>query len=653
MITTDQARVTYTGAGTRGPFAIPYYFLDNGDLHVVVTVIATGVETVLDEVTDWTATGEGVEAGGTLMLTVGYGNLASTHRITIINDLAATQPVRYPPNDKFPAKTHERALDRLTMLVLRLKDRISRSLRLSEGYDGEIPTIPPPVAGGYWRWTSSLTLEFTSAIIDAGNFLLDQTGAVTRTVVDKLSDLIHGKDFGMIADAVLDGVNFVSGTDNAVALNRLFACPGRVVHLPPGVIYYNSDLDQPVCAAIIGEGEYATTLLPGPGVVNPLRLVYPVTRAWDFGINGVLTGAANLGGIIWGGVDANSAGAMDAGNIRVSNFSGNDAIGMVWDCMLKSAFNRTTAEGCTLNYHVRGNNSFPTTITFNNMISASGPGGALRITTGFDLTFNDFMADSSLGPSIIILPGDDQEANRIVFNRPRFENDTALTDPDPNFNFDIVVDGSGTGTCKAIIEINSPKFAYAARGALNVFGAHAYVYLTDPQGAFGAGSMEVNESALLDCPKWPSTLLAASFIVADNVKPTFPLLGFNCPDANAVEWTPTVSSNIGDEAATFDGTVTITRHRFKHAGGKWAKFQIEFVGTLDTTPTGIRFSMPGGMMALHDEPWVSAPFKHAGTWTTGMVRGHSAGYLEIGLVSAAAMSVGDVAGEIDILVELA
>lgn len=144
-ISSETIRVAHVGAGVTGPFAIPYRFLEDEDLLVIKTVIATGVQTVLVLTTDYTLTGAGDAAGGELNLTGGHGALAATHRITIINDPDGLQDIDYTPYDAFPAETHERGLDKLSIRGLRLRDLINRSLRQPDGDADNISTLPSKV----------------------------------------------------------------------------------------------------------------------------------------------------------------------------------------------------------------------------------------------------------------------------------------------------------------------------------------------------------------------------------------------------------------------------------------------------------------------------------------------------------------------------
>lgn len=134
-VSSETARVSYVGSGTTGPLAIPFYFLANADLKVIRQTIADGVETTLVLTTDYTLTGAGVAAGGSLTLAAA---LSSSYRLIIIRDPAVTQGTDYGEGDVFPAETHETAIDRLTMICQRLVDKFRRAIKAPDGESGDI-----------------------------------------------------------------------------------------------------------------------------------------------------------------------------------------------------------------------------------------------------------------------------------------------------------------------------------------------------------------------------------------------------------------------------------------------------------------------------------------------------------------------------------
>lgn len=135
MISSPTSRAAYTLSSTTETLPVPFYFLENSHLRVIKTV--GGVDTQLFIGTHFTATGAGVLAGGAITLT-GTG-VAVGNTITIKRLVPLTQLVDYVANNRFPADTHEKALDKLTMICQYLGDEVLRSLRLQEG---EAPILP-------------------------------------------------------------------------------------------------------------------------------------------------------------------------------------------------------------------------------------------------------------------------------------------------------------------------------------------------------------------------------------------------------------------------------------------------------------------------------------------------------------------------------
>lgn len=131
-ITSEQELVQYEGAGV-GPYTIPYKFINNSDIKAYKEFISTGERTALILTTDFSLTGAGEASGGELTLVNG---ISSDYRLTILRDPSMTQEVDYTPFDRFPAQTHEGALDKLATGVIRAKNIATRAIRLD---DAETP----------------------------------------------------------------------------------------------------------------------------------------------------------------------------------------------------------------------------------------------------------------------------------------------------------------------------------------------------------------------------------------------------------------------------------------------------------------------------------------------------------------------------------
>lgn len=178
-IETTANRISYTGSGTTGPFSFPYYFLADGDLTVIKTTIADGTEVTMTLTTDYTVSGAGEAAGGSVTL---VATLSSSYKLTIIRDPDILQPADYPANDRFPAATHEQALDRATMIMQRLEDLIARAFRLSDGDVSGISLILSNLSAGELIAVNSAGTGIES--IAAADVDLTTVSAYIQTLLD-------------------------------------------------------------------------------------------------------------------------------------------------------------------------------------------------------------------------------------------------------------------------------------------------------------------------------------------------------------------------------------------------------------------------------------------------------------------------------------
>jgi len=184
-INTTTNRVSYTGNGVTTAFSFPYYFLADADLVVIKRTIADGTETTLVLTTDYTVSGAGVGAGGTVTTLTAY---SSSYQIIIYRDPSQIQDVDLVENDPLPVETGvERPLDKLTMIAQRLKDRLDRAFRLSDGDTSGGTTSIAPVASYLLGFDASKNLTTvnpdTVATVSANqNWVVDTfsgTGAQT------------------------------------------------------------------------------------------------------------------------------------------------------------------------------------------------------------------------------------------------------------------------------------------------------------------------------------------------------------------------------------------------------------------------------------------------------------------------------------------
>lgn len=133
-------RVSYAGNGSTTVFSFPYYFLQNADLVVVKRDNTTGVETTQTITTNYTITGAGVPAGGSVTMLAAP---ASGETLIIYRSPAATQDLDLVENDPMPAEEIEERFDKLTMISQRLKDRLDRAVTLSDGFSPTFSGVLP------------------------------------------------------------------------------------------------------------------------------------------------------------------------------------------------------------------------------------------------------------------------------------------------------------------------------------------------------------------------------------------------------------------------------------------------------------------------------------------------------------------------------
>ena len=144
MVQSETSSEIYNGNNsTTVPYPIPFYFFHDEDL-VVSSIDSLGTKTVLQLNTDYIVTGAGNQNGGSLKTTFA---LPLNWKLLIERVVEPTQLTSYQEGDAFPALSHERALDKLTMLV-------QQALRQSGGGAGG--------GGGGRAWTDEVERALTT-----------------------------------------------------------------------------------------------------------------------------------------------------------------------------------------------------------------------------------------------------------------------------------------------------------------------------------------------------------------------------------------------------------------------------------------------------------------------------------------------------------
>jgi len=205
-------KVQYAGNSATLVFPVNYYFLENSHLKVILRT-AAGIETVQTLTTNYTVTGAGNPAGGSVTMLVAP---VTGTTLTIVRNVPATQETDYLANDPFPAESHERALDKLTMLVQENEEFINRAIQIPQTDSTSINTIVPSStvraakllgfdADGSVAISDSTIAQLDAAIAsfinatgnNAASILYDPagTGALQTNVQTKLRGIVSRADY--------------------------------------------------------------------------------------------------------------------------------------------------------------------------------------------------------------------------------------------------------------------------------------------------------------------------------------------------------------------------------------------------------------------------------------------------------------------------
>ena len=205
--TTTKKDPPYAGDGTTVAFAVPFKFLANSHVKAI-HVDGTGVETTWVEGTDYTLSGAGVDAGGTLTATTAPVTGATLH---IRRDAPDTQGTDLPAGGAFPADTVEDALDLLTMLVQQQAEEIARAMLVAETETPPALTLPS-IAG---RASKFLAFDALGGPIASAG----PTGSSTIPVSSFIETLLDDADAATARTTLGAGDTFgpASATDNALA----------------------------------------------------------------------------------------------------------------------------------------------------------------------------------------------------------------------------------------------------------------------------------------------------------------------------------------------------------------------------------------------------------------------------------------------------
>lgn len=146
-------KIQYVGAGGVTLFPFPYPFELAGDIVTTVINTATGAD-ISSSFSFGVAGGSGDV--GSVTITPAPDTVIATNRVTIKRVVSATQLTSYPESGQFPAKAHEKALDKLTELVQQILETQGRAVTLSASTAlTAAPTLADPVGSAVLQYDAA------------------------------------------------------------------------------------------------------------------------------------------------------------------------------------------------------------------------------------------------------------------------------------------------------------------------------------------------------------------------------------------------------------------------------------------------------------------------------------------------------------------
>lgn len=222
----------YAGNGIADTFSYTFKVEDKTELSVFETD-DSGVQTELVVDTDYTVNTVGVDGGGTITRTAGA--LPVGYEWYIRSNFEETQLTAFTSQGAFFPDLHEMAMDKLTLLIQQVLDKIGRTFSLSDSYSGPLPlTLENPDAGKVLRWNNDESgienFDTDAAYVNVTGDTMQSPLAgppsvtpndympqyqVTEVIDDRMSsapefDPNNFQDYGLVSEAVSDSNDYGS-----------------------------------------------------------------------------------------------------------------------------------------------------------------------------------------------------------------------------------------------------------------------------------------------------------------------------------------------------------------------------------------------------------------------------------------------------------
>ncbi len=220
-------KVQYAGDGSSFSFPVQFVFWESNDLRLVLSVDATGVETVWTRGTQYTVSGGNGSTGTVTVVTSPTDYTpAAGETLTIKSNLANLQNTSLPVGGALPSATLEQQLDKMVRMLQQRGEELDRALTLPESSAFTGLTIPDPESGKILRYKADLSgfeaITFGEFAEAGGSVVpvpigVSDGGTGATTVAAALTALTAP---GLTLDNAMSGANAFSGINTFSAQVR-------------------------------------------------------------------------------------------------------------------------------------------------------------------------------------------------------------------------------------------------------------------------------------------------------------------------------------------------------------------------------------------------------------------------------------------------
>lgn len=206
-VSSTSSRVVYAGNGSTTAFPFAFKISVAADM-VVTYTDATGVDFVLSPGV-FSATGFGLDAGGTVTYPLSGGPIASGTTLTIQRVISPTQPTSISNQGAMWPQVIEAALDRCIMIVQGFIDRANRGLRISATDGTALNELPNATARansvlGFDGNGQPYAATLTGSLVGVATWLVDNFFGAATSAANACAAL---------SAAYLPGNNAFTGTN--------------------------------------------------------------------------------------------------------------------------------------------------------------------------------------------------------------------------------------------------------------------------------------------------------------------------------------------------------------------------------------------------------------------------------------------------------